>query len=209
MSFEPSVVRELDGSLLMSVRGYGRDGHINERWHNDVPETWDALRLYRSADGENWREAFCIYAQRAISPVILNVTADGRPYIAGNPLRRNNINRSGRTCKTAWMRDDLFFWPLNDARTGVLTPTNVLDARREFGCARADWNDSVNFWYLDHPAGGAFRLADGNWHGLVGFRVCEFAEVATSAPPTPHTGYWLEEVHADNPGTAAPRWLFD
>lgn len=138
---------------------------------------------------------------------MLNVTADGQPYLAGNPIRRRYWDHQGRQCNPAWMREDLFLWPLNDDRSGVVLPTNVFDARRDFDMARSP-QDAMNFWFIDHPIGGAYRLADGRWHSLLGFRVCDMLEVQTDAAPTDPTGYWLEELTPTHPQAERPAWLF-
>ncbi len=208
LSFEPSLVRDIDGSLLFSVRGYSRDVKKIPLWPKDLPTTADALQLYRRNESGQWQQTLCLPCVRSPSPVALNITADGRPYLAGNPLRRRHLDREGRLCNDSWMREDLFAWRLNDERDGLLPAVNLLDARKQFGLCREPSGPRPNFWYLDHPVGGSFRLSDGRWHSLIGFRVCEFDEVTTSAGPTDFTGYWLEEINDTEAGSEHPQWRF-
>ena len=203
-SIEPSLIRDVDGQWLLSVRGYGLTDETRPRWTEGVPETWDALRLYRSPDAIHWREAMTLHVMRSISPIVLNRTVEGQPFFAGNPLRRACFDARGRLRQVAWMREDLFLWPITDDRASVGRPVNVLDARSAFGACRDDPARHVNFWAIDHPVGAVVRLADGRWHSLLGFRLCDTWEILQDDPPTAQSGYWLESIHATTPGDTRP-----
>ena len=59
---------------------------------------------------------------------------------------------------------------------------------------------------VDHPSAAVLRLADGEWHGVVVYRVLNSAE-HQGAEPAPQTGCYLEEVVSDGP-VFAP-WRFE
>jgi hypothetical protein len=198
---EPAIIRDLDGALLMSVR-------TNDWW------LADRLRVYRSTDtGQTWELWLDDELMRSHGPVILQQTLAGEPYLITNPLRRPCIDNHGRTCHSTWMREDLHIFKLTEDRRHVQNPVHLFDARRSFGVARHDSAGHVNFWYLDHPIAANVRLADGRWHTLVPFRVCELWEVCTDASSTPYTGLWIEELHggapADGAAIHADPWHFE
>lgn len=192
---EPSLVRDTDGALLMAVR----------------PLTWevaDHFTVLRSADGgRTWELRVNDPAMRAHSPVVLAATANGHPVLFANPLRRTCIRGDGTMLHAAWMREDLHAFPLTDDRRHVQTPSVLLDARQRLGPARQKEGGHPNFWYLDHPIAGTFRLGDGAWHVLVPFRVGELWEVCTDAPPTEASGCWIGELHGDDDAPRPP-WVF-
>lgn len=106
---EASLIRDLDGSLLFSARGYGQ-------------EASNMVRVWRSADGgATWELVIEAPRVRAQAPVSLNRAADGTPYIAANPMGR-------------W-REALCLWPLNADRSALDEPITVRDAPAEFGPA--------------------------------------------------------------------------
>jgi hypothetical protein len=193
-SFEPSILRDLDGSLLVCVR--------TGQWENN-----HHFQVFRSTDeGKTWSAAIDDPWMRCASPVSILATRDGRPFLAANPYRREHVDNLGRQGYSSWMREDLEFFPLTDDRRHVRIPTHVFDARALFGPVRQDPGRHINFWYVDHPLGGVFRLGDGRWHALVGFRVCDLWEICTDALPTEPAGYWLEEVLSE--GQDRPPWRF-
>jgi hypothetical protein len=50
------------------------------------------------------------------------------------------------------------------------------------------------------------RLADGEWHNVIGFRICDEGEVLEGIPPAPRSGTYLEEVRSS--GKVVPLWRF-
>jgi hypothetical protein len=209
MAFEPSLVRDADGALLMSVRGKGLKeppGSIQDGLEN----TFEHFRVYRSADnGRTWETAIHLPRRRCASPVILNRTAGGRPYLAANPYESGPDSR-GRPILSTSRRRTLCLWPLTADRTGVEEPVCVLDADREFGPPRPLGNDAGhdNLWMLDHPMGSVCRLADCQWHAVQCFRVTDKAVTFGGAGAADQAGAWVEEVSA---GTETPilAWQFD
>jgi hypothetical protein len=104
---EPSLVRDTDGALLFSTRGYG-EGRIN------------LVRVWRSADGgASWELAIDAPNTRHEAPISINQAADGTPYIAANLLGHG--------------RERLCLWPLNAERSGLEEQITIRDAREEFG----------------------------------------------------------------------------
>ena len=105
---EPSLVRDVDGRLLYSVRGEGAEGQ--------------AVRVWRSGDsGKSWDQVFHVANLRANAPVVLNRAADGTPYIAAD--------------HPASFRAKLCLWPLNAERTGCGPLIVARDCVADFGPA--------------------------------------------------------------------------
>jgi len=103
---EPSLVRDIDGSLLYSVRGTGREGQ--------------AVRVWRSVDsGRNWEQVLHVPTLRSDAPVVLNRAADGTAYLAANHPDS--------------FRAKLCLWPLNAQRTGCGPAIVARDCVGEFG----------------------------------------------------------------------------
>jgi hypothetical protein len=50
------------------------------------------------------------------------------------------------------------------------------------------------------------QLADGKWHNILGFRICDGGETLMGTAPVPQTGLYLEEVLAE--GEAVLTWTF-
>jgi hypothetical protein len=146
---------------------------------------------------------------RNATPVILNRTADGRPYLAANPYETGPDSK-GRTILSTSRRRALCFWPLTTDRSGVNDAICVLDADRCFGPPRAIMNQHMshdNLWMLDHPIGNVCRLADGRWHALQCFRVTDKAVSFGGAGAAEQSGAWVEEV-SDGAETPTPVWRF-
>ena len=201
-SFEPSLIRDLDGSLLFCARG-GRDEQGRRRLQS---------RVWRSSDGgETWSKVIHVEGAVGGCPITLNQAADGTAYIAANlnevtlhPLSesaRPKKNDQGIVYAAAAGREKLCFWPLNEARDGLETPILVRDGVAEFGLA-----PSGDFWAIDHPSAMTLQLADGNWHNVIAMRICDTAEVRDGADPVPQTGFYVEEVLSS--GTPIPLWKF-
>ena len=185
--FEPSVVRDTDGSLLMTARQRGPE--ILEKF-----DVW----VWRSRDGgETWERVIYARKVRSESPVTINMTTDGAPFIAGNFL---TTALNGRIL--GYTRDILALWPLNEARDALLDP---LFAR----CGNFEWGPPpVKAWSIDHPVSANVRLADGQWHTVMGYRGMCSAETSSTLPPTPHTGCYVDEVLCAGPPVVAS-WRFD
>lgn len=103
---EPSLIRDLDGSLLYSVRSAGAEG--------------GTVRVWRSRDGaQNWEQVLHAPNLRANAPVALNQTADGVPYIAAD--------------SPGTYRAKLCLWPLDLRQGTVGTPVIARDCVSDFG----------------------------------------------------------------------------
>ena len=198
-SFEPTLIRDVDGSLLFCARGSG------------APDYFD-IRIWRSSDGaQTW--AKIIHWRGAIGsvPICLNQAADGTPYVASNlyevflgklPERyRLPRNASIRLRAGGWMRDKVCFWPLNRERNSLDPPILARHCTAEFGSAPGGLA-----WHADHPAATTVQLADGRWHNVIAMRICDGAEVWAGMNPQPPTGTYVEEVIST--GEARPLWRF-
>jgi hypothetical protein len=177
---EPSLVREADGGLLFSARSGDRA----------IPVIAFDIAVWRSRDnGKTWSKVLHEKNRRSRSPVSVNRAVDGTPYIAANipPLRRT--------------REKLCFWPIDEARTGLVCRILARDAPSEFGSA-----PSGSWWRIDHPTSAVIRLADRRWHNVLSYRVVDNGEVEGSASPAPQTGCYVEEVFSA--GAAVPAWHF-
>ena len=206
-SFEPSIVRDLDGALLFCARGSRfPSGH--------------AIRVWRSSDrGRTWKNVIHVSGAIGSGPITINQAVDGTPFVLANlyevlihPLAEQTPSGLRIKSKTAvrdaqghvqgggWLRKSLYLWPLTADRTGLETPLLVRDCRGEFGPPPAG-----SLWRVDHPSGGVVQLADGQWHSVIGYRILEDVE-SQDLPVPPQTGGYLEEVLST--GTAHPAWEF-
>ena len=196
-SFEPTLIRDLDGRWLFCARGV-------KNYRYDI-------RVWRSANGRTkWKKT--IHAHGAIprAPISINLTAAG-PYIASNlyevfrgrfpPGVRWPRDAAGRAWLGGLQRDKLCFWPLNQQRNALEPAIVVRDGSAEFGNAPGGMR-----WGIDHPSSAVCQLADGHWRSVMGMRIVDWAEVLTGAVPTPQTGAYLEEVVSK--GELSPAWLF-
>jgi acetyl esterase/lipase len=187
-SYEPSLVRDGDGSLLFAVRG-GQPGP-NE----------NAVMVWRSTDnGTVWEKVIHVPKVRAGTPVTINQGLDGTPYIAANPDRATDT--LGRRSPSIEMRETLLLWPLSKDRRHLLEPLLARDCNADFGKP-----PHGSIWRADHPVGLNVRLADGQWHHLLTYRGLEQNECTRGAPATQYTGTYVEEVLT--PGPALPAWRF-
>ena len=198
-SFEPSLVRDQDGSLLFCVRG-GREPHYND------------VRIWRSRDGgRSWEKVIHVRGIVGSTPICLNQATDGSLYVASNlyqvllhprphtytlPRDRHGNPRGG-----GWLREILALWPLKQDRTGLETPIIARDCRSEFGLPPGGSN-----WNADHPVATNLRLRDGRWHNTLVMRVVEYGEIVRQLGPAPQSGTYVEEVHAA--GKPIPAWRF-
>jgi hypothetical protein len=210
VSFEPSLIRDLDGSLLFSLRpGYTADNRRD-------------IIVWRSRDGaRSWERIIDVKNIRYQSPITLNRAADGTPYIVCNHYVSALMNY-GDEFMDGFMRttcrEMLCLWPLNAERNGLFSPQIVSFPRYQHGpppvvegkadSAHADVGQANRGrdWTCDHPSASVVRLADGHWHSLLCHRLLAQAEVQGGLPPTPHSGLCVEEVLSSGP--ERPEWNF-
>jgi hypothetical protein len=184
-TMEPTLVRDLDGALLMAFRPWMPT--------NPRPRSLDILR---SADeGETWQPVIREEVFNLGTPLLLCRAADGTPYVVTNRYREPLLHRHAK-------REMIWLWPLADDRRRLLEPMLVRDGTADLGPPP---NGSV--WRLDHPSGCTVRLADGRWRHVLAYRVLEDAEMRTNAGATPMTGCYVEEVFSAGP--AEPPWHFE
>jgi hypothetical protein len=102
---EPSLIRDVDGGLLFSIRS--------------MPEP-HAARVWRSRDGaRSWTRLLNVPRLRANAPIVLNQAADGTPYLAAD--------------QPDGFRAKLCLWPLNAERTECGPMIVARDCAAEFG----------------------------------------------------------------------------
>lgn len=185
---EHTLVRGPDGGLYFSGRGR-------------AASNLNTISLWRSFnDGASWERVLHIPDGRAGTPVSINRALDGSLYFAGNPNR--SVNSYGRPHDSNLLRETLWIWPLAGDRSTLLEPITVRDGRIDFGPP-----PHGSIWWADHPVGRNVRLADGQWHHLLTYRVLEEAENLAGASATACTGTYIEELVT--PGSAgAPEWRF-
>ncbi|MCF6285121.1 MAG: hypothetical protein L3K26_08020, partial [Candidatus Hydrogenedentes bacterium] len=111
----------------------------------------NTIVVWRSADaGKTWQEIVRQDNVRSAAPVSINRSACGTPFIATSP--------SGEK------RPRLDFWMIQD---GQLSDARLIrDCPEEFGPAPKE-----AFWNADHPSSAVLRLADGQWHALMTYRI--------------------------------------
>lgn len=171
---EPTLVRDIDGALLLSARGTFETGNNQ------------AFLVWRSEDGgSSWEQVIHERGVRNSAPVTLNRAADGTPYLAANP----RYLPCGRVFQH---RELLALWPLAPDRRGVLPPSIIRDST-DFGPGPYS-----HPWWVDHPIGCTLRLADGGLRHLLTYRVLGNHEAISNAPPAPQTGCYVEEVFSVN-----------
>lgn len=193
---EPSLVRDSDGGLLFSARGSGGERFTRVQvWRRQgqgpqwqlVVSTDDVRVWHKREQGPEWGLIISLPNAHNEGPISIGRAADGTPYLAANQPG------SGR--------QTLCLWPLNAERMDLGKPLVVRAARDEFGPAPAGGT-----WLVDHPSAAVLRLADGQWHGVLAYRVLGSAE-HQGAPPAPQTGWYLDEVRSS--GAAVPPWRFE
>ena len=203
-SWEPTLVRDVDGALLLCARGKGEPNRTS-------------IRVWRSADGgTTWRLQIETLGVISMSPVSINQAADGTPYVAANlfevplwPIGDERYNHSGykatgdggRRRLGGWLRERLVLWPLSPDRTRLEQPMVARDSRTEFGPPPGG-----SSWHVDHPSAMNLQLGDGCWHHILGYRVLERAEATHAIAPAPQSGAYLEEVLSSGP--PLPAWRF-
>jgi hypothetical protein len=192
---EPSLVRDHDGALLFSARGSGGD-RLSQvqvwRKQSDGPQwrlvvSTPDVRVWHKQQGDGeWGLVLSLPNAHEPGPISMGCAADGTPYIAAN--------RPGSG------RETLCLWPLNAGRVDLEEPLTARAARDEFGPAPGG-----GAWMVDHASGAVVRLADGQWHGVVAYRVLGNAE-HRGAPPAAQSGCYVEEISSTGP--VAPPWRF-
>jgi hypothetical protein len=212
VNFEPSLIRDVDGSLLCSMRpGYSA---ANKR----------DIIVWRSRDGaKSWERIIDVKNVRYQSPITLNQAADGSPYIVCNHYVSALMNYEGSFMDgfmRTTSREMLCLWPLNSDRDGLLSPHIVSFPRYEYGppptyegplpdgeVTDPGQSNKGRDWTCDHPSATTVRLADGRLHNLLCYRLLAQAEVQGGIPPTPYSGLCIEEVISDGP--PKPEWSFE
>ena len=203
-AFEPSLIRDIDNSLLFTARGSKEDNRCN-------------IRVWRSIDGTGWKQVLEAIGPISMSPISINQAADGSAYIGANlyevptfPIGDERYNHSGYKGQTGsggrqrlggWLREKLVLWPLSPDRTRLESPIVARDCRGEFGPPPGG-----SSWHADHPSSMTLQLADGQWHNVLGYRVLERAEATHAIDASARSGGYLEEVHSA--GSPRPTWNF-
>lgn len=181
---EATLVRDVDGALLMLFRPWGGTSKEPMRLH-----------IRRSTDeGKTWTRICDVEPFWQMCPITLNRGLDGRPYVVCNRFREPRQHRYAT-------REMLWLWPLSDDRNFLLKPIVVRDGPGEWGPAP---NGSV--WRMDHPMGTALRLKDGQWHHIITYRALDDAEMRTDAGAQEYTGTYVEEIFST--GAPLPPWNF-
>jgi len=184
--WEPSLIRDIDGSLLYCPRkGYD-------------------INVWRSENFVNWKKIVFAERVRAETPITLNQAPDGTPYIISCHHQEMYEDSMG---VYSWGREILCIWPLNKERNGLEPGIVVRMPRLELGAPPGN-----TYWLVDHPSANTVQLADGNWHNVLAYRFMELNENALvwcfkgAGNPPVQTGCYLEEVISDGP--ARPIWNF-
>ncbi|MBL9215003.1 MAG: hypothetical protein JNG83_05965 [Opitutaceae bacterium] len=197
-AIEPSLIRDLDGSLLFLARG---------RRHQGPP-----LRVWRQArPGAPWELRINVNGLLNSTPISLNRAVDGTPFVVSNfyqpqfrlPAGLHSDGGISRLEPVGWRgeRSTLSLWSLNADRDGFDAQFIARDPRTEFGLP-----PHGTVWAIDHPTSSPVRLADGQWHALMGYRLLEWKENTHLIPPSPHTGSYVDEIVSF--GEPAPLWHF-
>lgn len=171
---EPSLVRAADGSLVFTTRLGGKES--------------DAVVVWRSTDaGATWQEILRQAEVRSPSPVSVNRTVSGVPFIATNPCGAK--------------RNKLCFWTFDGAK--LIGPRLIRDCNEEFGPLPRE-----TFWAVDHPSSAIVHLNDGLWHALLAYRIKAFhlPTRGREEPDVPQTGCYVEEILSTGP--AVSEWNF-
>lgn len=191
LTVEPTLIRDVNGDLLMSVRqNFKIQGIENTRLD---------IRVYRSSDqGATWDPCLHKKNARSNAPIILSQSLSGTPYLVGNQCEQGK-------------RDLLWLWPLNEDRTATLDPMSLMDGERDIGPARPfspPFAHLDNSWYIDHCIGHVIRLADQQWHNLLCFRAIDLVTHRTKEAPGAAEGLWIEAFVEDASCEAVYPWAF-
>lgn len=202
-SYEPSLIRDTDGSLLFTLRTAAGEWYpalqTSAEGMADSANIRD-LRVWRSEDeGKHW--SLCIQKKNVCNgcPVSITRTLDGTPVLLTN--RRADLTATGKAMFHGSIREQLVAWPLNALRNDVLPEILLRNAVTEFGTGFYDGG-----WYMDHPIGEVVRLGDHQWHSIVCHRNMEIAEGGAGKAMTPFTGAYIEELRGGE--IIREPWLF-
>ena len=206
---EPSLIRDVDGSLLFAARGqdYGTTA--------DGVALGKVIRVWRSTDGggHGWEVVIDVPEARQFAPMTINQAADGTPYIVSTPYDHSFVFKlsSDPDLAAARMRgrgrEILCVWALNGERSVLESPLVIRDADADFGKRPVDpeWYDG---WMVDHANACTVRLSDGAWHNVLVYRGLHSALYhSLGRYPASQTGCYVEEVLSDGP--ALPVWDFE
>jgi hypothetical protein len=201
---EPTLIRALDGALLLLAR-----------WGSD--EEQHDIRIWRSTDAaRSWRKVVHVAGVVASTPISLNRAADGTPYVATNPYeillhpvrdpegvwaRRRSKDDRGRIRGGGSLREKLALFPLVPDLNDVAPAILARDPYAEFGLPPSGYQ-----WDLDHPVSATVQLGDGNWHNALCYRLCDLGETRLGSEPAPQSGLYVDEVVSAGPAT--PIWNF-
>jgi hypothetical protein len=197
-SIEPSLVRDLDGSLLFLARGRRNSG--------------PPVRIWRQRAGAS-RWELILNRQRLTNstPVTLNSAVDGTPYVLMNlyqpefrlPAGVHSDGGISRLEPKGWRgeRSTICLWALNERRDDFATPLIVRDPLVDHGVP-----PKGTIWAADHATATTVMLRDGRWHSVFGYRMLEWIENTHQTPPSPQTGCYLDE--AISLGPPFPPWRF-
>lgn len=189
-AFEPTVIRDTDGSLLYCVRPLWGEEQIR----SDV-------MVWRSADnGATWEQVIHTPGVRCGVPVTINQAADLTPFIAGSLYTGPLAVNPPWKMQPGLNREILCLWPLNEERTATGTPLFAACPRFEFGPAPKETT-----WFADHPVCQTVQLKDG-CHALLAYRLGSGAEGYLGEDPRPESGCHINEVLSD--GEPVAPWRF-
>lgn len=164
--FEPTMVRDIDGSLLLTARGL-----------NSTPQK-NSIEVWRSVDaGKSWEKVIDQPGLRGSNPVSIGINANGQAFVLGCKFDPATNGSS---------RHHLCLWPLADDRRSLGDPLTIKDSAADFGLLDGEFP-----WWIDHPLAEVVTLSDGQPRCLLTCRVVNELEVARDLPPTEHTGMWL------------------
>ena len=202
--FEPSLVRDRDGTLLFTYRTGVKEwfGHLFKTTQGAMEDTVHArdIRVWRSEDnGVTWHLALMKEDCCNAAPISIVTAADGTPLVVTN-ARADTLATGGKPFHGG-IRERLVAWPLTADRTDLLPSLLVRDANAEFG--RAPYGTG---WYLDHPCGLVLRLGDQCWHSVICYRNLDMKEAGGVKSATEFTGAYVEEITLGK--AAVPVWKF-
>jgi hypothetical protein len=170
---EASLIRSADGDLLMSARETGKDN----------TEKFDVYIWKSTNNGETWELSMHESKVRSESPVSLNQTVQGTPYIAGN-LFTAGLGGSSY----GYTREILCFWEISKDHKSLKSPYFAHCARTEFGMPPSDKG-----WRIDHPISKVINLKDGK-HNILATRVMAVGETISTMTPSEFTGCHIMEI---------------
>jgi hypothetical protein len=185
---EPTLVRDVNGTLLLSARG------------KTVFNQHDIYLWHSNDNGYSWEQSIHVHDARAQAPITLNKTVDGQVYLAGNYYFPGNKElKPGR--RVTENREILCIWPLNTERNGFEPTQIAVDCRSTFGPP-----PSGGTWRVDHANGANVRLKDNRWHHILAYRIIADAEVMRGKTASEQSGCYISEILPEN--NIISDWLF-